>query len=124
MILFVGDSPASKNIDPNVPFVGTQSYKRLLEWIWRMDIDISNVEMVNQSGINFECLVSECSSYYNGRIIALGNNATNAIQEYGVKHRFKSNVFKLPHPSGRNHKLNDKKWLTKQLKLCKMWLTS
>jgi len=46
MIIFVGDKPSAKNLDPEIPFVGTQSYKKLLEWIWEMDINISDVFII------------------------------------------------------------------------------
>ena len=47
-------------------------------------------------------------------IIALGNNASKAIQ---------GEHFKLPHPSRLNRQLNDKEFIANRLKLCKDWLT-
>jgi len=123
-ILIVGDSPAPKNVCPTIPFVGTQSYKRLLEWIWELDVDISKVGMVNQSDNalwgDIHTLAIECSQ--DAKIIALGNKAYDAVVKLNKEHDL--DVFKLPHPSGRNYQLNNKKWLSEQLKLCKNWLSS
>ena len=106
MIAFVGDTPSAKNVDPNVPFVGTQSYKRLLEWIWMMDVDISEVSLFNRGDlIPFRDTT---------KVVALGNNASEWLGR--VPH------FKLPHPSGRNRKLNDEKYVRKVLQQCKKWL--
>lgn len=113
MIVFIGDKPSKKNIDPEVPFVGTQSYKRLLEWIWEMDIDISEVKMINSTTQFAPWIVQQKEN----KIIILGNNAEKFVKKCTNKE-----TFKLPHPSGLNRKLNDKKWLKKELNRCKIWL--
>ena len=123
-IVFVGDKPSAKNIDPNVPFVGTQSYKRLLDWIFRMNIDISDVIMINKDTL-----------YGYGTIdfkfIALGNEAEKALKNHSREYwdvttnkpqPLKANYFKLPHPSGLNRKINDKNYLDNILKECSEWL--
>ena len=46
------------------------------------------------------------------RIIALGNIASEALTKIGVKH------FKLPHPSGLNRQINDKKYIKQVLREC------
>ena len=132
MIIFVGDKPSTKNIDPKVPFVGTKSYKTLLDWIARLDIDISDTIIVNSNGvdkypfsndnntaINFSCPATSVD--YDAeldKVIALGNNAASVLNGHLLPH------FKLPHPSGRNRKLNDKKYVKQVLKECKEWLCS
>lgn len=122
MIVFVGDKPSDKNIDPNIPFVGTQSYKTLLNWIWEMDIDISQVRLCNKDFIN---------GTYEDWFIALGNEAEKALKakKFYVWNHIKEaeeiiepQIFKLPHPSGLNRKLNDKDYVTKILSDCKYWL--
>jgi len=122
MIVFVGDKPSSKNISPYIPFVGTQSYKRLLEWIWEMDIDISRVKLCNKDFID---------GTYEDFYIALGNEAEKAIKDTvfcvwnwkkGVEMEIKPYYFKLPHPSGLNRKINDKKFIKQELTKCKEWL--
>lgn len=123
MIIFVGDEPSAKNIDPNVPFVGTQSYKRLLGWIWEMDINISDVTLLNQNKLDINYVNGDV--YYdrtfidnecNITFIALGKKAAEKLDGSYVR------FFDLPHPSGRNRKLNDKKYVKQILKQCKEWL--
>lgn len=122
MIVFVGDKPSKKNIDPSIPFVGTRSYKTLLDWIYKMNIDISQVKLCNKDFID---------GTYEDWYIALGNEAEKALQEkvfwvWNWKTQFEEKIkphyFKLPHPSGLNRKLNDKKWLESELNKCKEWL--
>lgn len=127
MIIFVGDQPSSKNVDPNIPFVGTQSYKRLLEWIWEMDVDINNVHLCNKDQFEHNYLtgdlyISNLNSDLPARasvckIVVLGNQAEDKVCETSTL-----DYFKLPHPSGRNRKINDKKFIKKELKKCKEWL--
>ena len=49
-------------------------------------------------------------------VIALGNTASKALNKLKIKH------FKLPHPSPRNRLLNNKKFITKQLKECRKYI--
>ena len=43
MIYFIGDKPSKNNIDTEVAFVGTRSYKTLLDWIYTMNLSINKV---------------------------------------------------------------------------------
>ncbi len=115
MIVFVGDQPSKKNIDPNIPFVGTQSYKRLLEWIWEMNIDISEVKLLNKDSL-YRFMHNDF--HVRPRIISLGKNAEKVAKVYGGLH------FNLPHPSGLNRQNNDKEFIKQKLKECKEWLES
>jgi hypothetical protein len=115
-IIFVGDKPSPKNIDPNIPFVGTQSYKTLLDWIWRMDLNISNIILCNKDKLDDIVLNMDTYDYYSVKIVSLGREAEKISEVYTDKH------FNLPHPSGRNRKLNDKKYVSKILKECKEWI--
>lgn len=109
-VVFIGDSPSKSNIDPDLAFVGTKSYKKLLEWIWHLDLSVNNIEMFNK---DFAPIIED-GKY--DKIIALGVNASKELDKYGVKH------FKLPHPSGLNRLLNDKKYVDKIIVDCKNWL--
>lgn len=121
-IVFVGDKPSKKNVNPKIPFVGTQSYKKLLEWIWEMDINITNVELRNASEPWVEGYLAMCEKLGNDNVIddikfvCLGNKASDLFTKYSHPH------FKLPHPSGLNRKTNDKKYIKEQLKLCKEYI--
>jgi uracil-DNA glycosylase len=123
-IVFVGDKPSAKNLDPNVPFVGTQSYKKLLDWIFKMNLDVSLVFMCNKDGLK---------PYHTGlhKFVALGNEAEKALKNH-VNHYWDisrqaeypepARYFKLPHPSGRNPKANASPELDQLLKECETWL--
>jgi len=118
MIIFIGDKPSAKNVDPNVPFVGTQSYKILLGWIWEMDVNINYVSLCNKNS-NWLTAMSEFPNELdcNTRFIALGVNASKRMQELKLEH------YSLPHPSPKNRTLNNKKYVKSQLLKCKRWLS-
>lgn len=126
MIVFVGKEPSKKNKDPRIPFVGTKSYKRLLEWIYRLDIDLNEVHVCNLEHLK-NC--SNSKSFYidlpnifvdlefdKDKIIALGKDVSNRLNKLNLNH------YSIDHPSGLNRKLNDKKYVEKMLKSCKIWL--
>lgn len=135
MIVFVGDKPSAKNISRDVPFVGTQSYKRLLEWFWKLDVDVNDVVLINKDKAHQVMAANPTAKF-----VALGEEAYKTVTNVTVTFTtvmypymapnekvktvtdLKFKCFKLPHPSGRNRKLNDKKWLDKELKKCKNWL--
>lgn len=50
------------------------------------------------------------------KIIALGNFSSMTLSKLGIKH------FKMPHPSPRNRKLNDKEYEKKMIEECKNYL--
>lgn len=141
-IVFVGDKPSSKNLDSNVPFVGTQSYKVLLQWIWEMDIDISDVVLTNVDDFYHKINHNNCS-LTSDYFIALGQVAGDFLENLEVRwiyrcgptiiptdqHTETTTIYKfpyftLPHPSGRNRLLNDKEFVKNKLKECKEWLRS
>jgi len=125
MIWIVGSNPSPKNVNPLVPFWGTTSYETLSRWLKVL-------------GINRHALLNVSNEVTNGKIpkltaedllrvklklenattvIALGNTASMALKRLGIKH------FKLPHPSGRNRLLNDKKFIELELDRCRDWLS-
>lgn len=129
MIFLIGDTPSKKNYDPDIAFVGTTSYKRLLEWIYKLDIDISDVVMVNKDKVHkyspnryaYEHYVDhpECSVDIipeKDKIIALGKNASKYLTKLKLEHHA------MDHPSGLNQKLNDKKYVKEMLQHCREYL--
>ena len=113
MIYFIGDKPSKKNIDKNVAFVGTRSYKTLLDWIYRMNLNINKICLFNHKGF-----INTRLKHINEHdaIVALGNVASEALSKENVPH------IKIPHPSGLNRVLNDKKMVDKFLKHCKDYI--
>jgi uracil-DNA glycosylase len=122
VIVIVGDKPARNNLNSNIPFVGTKSYKILLNWIFKLNVDITDVALYNRSNLGIISYGS-AQKFFDERllceptkVVAVGNEASKFLKAHGIEH------FKLPHPSGLNRKLNDKEWLAKELKNCKKYL--
>jgi len=113
-VVILGDKPSAKNLREDVAFVGCSSYKTLLGWIYEMDLNLNQVCLDNSQGAKeFELKMDIANG---ARIICLGENAHKVVSNFGIE------CFKLPHPSGLNRKLNDKKWLAEQLLLCKNYI--
>jgi hypothetical protein len=90
-------------------FVGTKSYKKILEWVYKLDLMPIQVLMYNRHQVtsNFA---------QHAKIIALGTKASKHLESYHYAH------FKFPHPSGRNRKLNDKTYEKRMLQECYKWI--
>jgi len=125
MIVFVGDQPSKKNVDPNTAFVGTKSYKRLLGWIYELNLSLNEVLICNKDDIkdfynngfyvetpqmNFEALLGY------DKVIALGKNSQKFLQGNNIEY------LAMDHPSGLNRKLNCEKYEKQMLKECKAWI--
>jgi hypothetical protein len=93
--------------------VGTQSYRTLLEWIWKLDIDITNVMLTNKDQIPMWFMAADDESrLHRHTYIALGNEAAKVLDKH------KLSYFKLPHPSPRNRKLNNEDFIDSELAEC------
>lgn len=113
IINIVGDKPSKKNLDKNVAFVGTKSYKVLLNWIYKMNININDAVLHNKDDEKLYYMILEDKTRNIGyKYIALGNKAEKTLSAYQV------NYFKLPHPSGLNRLTNNKNLINKKLKEC------
>lgn len=112
MILFIGDKP-SKRTDPSVPFKGAACEKRLYEWIDKVSSKSHYYFIINKIDDDFIPMVN-LAIVTDMPIIALGNNASKALGM--CKH------FKLPHPSGRNRQINNKKFIEAKLLKCKEFI--
>tara|TARA_R100001082_G_scaffold31791_1_gene16323 strand:- start:623 stop:1009 length:387 start_codon:yes stop_codon:yes gene_type:complete len=114
VIYFIGDKPSKCNIDPQVAFVGTRSYKTLLEWIHRMNLSINNICLFNVE--EFVKRVNKDETlviHEHDQIVALGRVASEALDKAILPH------LRIPHPSGLNRKLNDPREVNRFLKECK-----
>lgn len=109
MILFVGDSPSSKNIDKNKAFIGTQSYKVLSKWI--NILEINDYMLCNRIDENIFDLCKKTD-----KIVGLGINASKFLSKHGINH------YKFMHPSPRNRKLNDNIATLAELMKLKNWI--
>ena len=112
-VVFVGDTPSSTNIHPDIAFVGAKCFERLVEWIKQLPIDY------------YICLNSEgerdldkihCLTSAGFKVIALGNKASDRLSLQKVEH------FKLPHPSGLNRIINDKRKMALEMLACHTYL--
>lgn len=112
--VFVGDKPSSKNISPDIPFVGASCYKRFVEWIGYFDLDyytVYNFSMYCDEGIKIEKLQQAGFA-----IVALGLEASKRLNRFGIEH------FTLPHPSGLNRKINDPEAIQNALSDCQEYI--
>lgn len=121
-IAIVGLNPSSKNTDPNTPFAGTMSEKRLQSWIEYLGLkdyflmNLSNrVESDSRlASVSDEELEQARQNLRSFRhIIALGSKVSQNLRKLNVPH------WRLPHPSGRNRLLNDPKYVRMELDKCK-----
>jgi hypothetical protein len=114
MILFVGDKPSKVNIDPNWAFIGSRSGLVLYGWIERMGIkdDVAVINSVHPQFAHIAIMFHEAGAV----VIALGINAAKALDKINVP------KFSMPHPSGLNRKLNNKKYLDKCLTDCRVYI--
>lgn len=118
-VIFIGDRPnPKKNLHMDVPFVGTKSYKTLLEWFYRMDVDITNVYFVNAYTVDGKevRIPFEAIRIAKTKVVTLGVAAREAVADKDVQ------FFALPHPSGLSRALNDKKKLAEELAKCKAFI--
>lgn len=128
MVLFVGSNPSSLNKDPSIPFVGSKSEDNLKSWL-KFLIPSGMYRIVNVSDkvtkdnrplkkSEYELLQLSIHALNPSidRVVALGNTASDALDEIGIKH------FKLPHPSPRNRFLNNKIQVQAVLDECKKYI--
>jgi uracil-DNA glycosylase len=114
MILFVGDRPAPK-AKTDVPFKDAACAKRLKSWFETLELKEADYKIINSSSEYFFLAVL-LANQRGALIVALGKNASDALSD--VRH------FRLPHPSGRNRQINNKKFIDNQLNKCKKWLSN
>lgn len=117
MILFVGDKPSAKMKPGARPFEGAACEKRVREWILSLMSSDPFYLVINRTDENLLHYLSS-AVIYKHPIVSFGNIAYNRLRKLGYE------SFKLPHPSGRNRQINNKKFINQKLKECKQWLNS
>lgn len=124
MVLLVGSNPPrQENVDR--AFVETRSGRVLDSWkeSWGSYryVAVNASDLVQRSGdvpakhvrLGFCDYLVECGA---DRFVALGKVAARALKKAGVS------FFEMPHPSGRNRKLNDKDWTADVVRKCGEYL--
>lgn len=82
-----------------------------------MDVDVTRMSMMNAYDLEGRLTANLAWIARNTpKVITLGERAKNAIDSLVV------NTFALPHPSGLNRELNDKKKLSGQLAKCRAFI--
>lgn len=112
MVLFVGDRPSAKMKPGADPFVGAACEPKLKEWI--LEVSSSTIHYVINSVDSNVLNMATMFVMYGGSVVALGNNASKSLKN--IEH------FKLPHPSGRNRQINDKKFIKEKLQECRLYI--
>lgn len=86
-----------------------------------MDIDVTRIRMYNQCDRPFDGLsgisLNTAIKKNHIKVIALGNEAKKYLLKASIEE-----FFVLPHPSGRNRLLNDKKFVEKTLAQCQNYI--
>lgn len=110
-VAFIGDEPSKKNAHHDLAFIGAGCFKTVVEWIKDLNPDY------------YVCLNSSTSKDMDKihvlaeqgfKLVALGEKASNRL---GLLPHFK-----LPHPSGLNRKLNDKRRLALDFLACQSYI--
>ena len=115
-VIFVGLSPSTKSLNPDVPFYDTKSGITLKRWIDLLGLTKDHCAFTNCNPIvgatkadmvhlsNQIELLEHC--FGNETVfVALGTVASKALTKLGVLH------ISMPHPSPRNRKLNDPNYI-------------
>lgn len=112
--IIVGDEPSPKMKKGAAPFEGAACHSRLLEWIKVMNVGAYT--LYNRADLDFKSVLFGKLDKADVKFIALGNKASVHLTASGIPH------FKLPHPSGLNRQINNKKFISQQLELAKKFL--
>lgn len=118
-VLVIGMNPSKQG---RVGAKENSTVKKLHEWMTDLGVkhfSFSNsyehtTDKIPLSQINYDRLFTLTQNY--GKIIALGNFASEALDKINVSH------FKLPHPSPLNRQLNDKNFERHVLENCRNYL--
>jgi uracil-DNA glycosylase len=123
MVLFVGQSLPKGRAADEVPFDGTLSGKRLARWIETLRCPTHTIVNAcakpgasKASREDVAALRSYVAELKPEKVVALGAVAAKALDQAEVHH------WKLPHPSGRNLKINDARAVQNNLEECRKWL--
>lgn len=105
-VVFVGDCPSATNVSPDIAFVGAKCFPTVVNWIKELAPDYYvclNSDTISQ--------ISDIKVLFNSgfKVVAFGKKASERLEKAGIGHCM------MPHPSGLNRKLNDKKAVALEL---------
>ncbi len=114
MILIIAQNPKTE-LNKVMPLFGTKSYETLAAWLEKAGHSIDECDIVNACSKMGKITKKDIDLRHHGlgvmslydKIIVLGNIAAY----YAEINLWNRSYFKLPHPSGLNRKLNDKKYI-------------
>jgi hypothetical protein len=113
-VLFVGDRPSPKTAHSlKAPFVGMTSYKTVLSYIYKLDLDLNLVEAINAFDFQGQpqVLPENIRKY---RVVALGESPASVLNKVpGLI------FFTLPDPTVP---FKDKKLLSERIAKCRRWI--
>lgn len=121
-ILFVGSNPSNTSTCDMAFHGSTRSSQILSVWCKdvtgiKMHINVANKKTENNRSLkgneiraNLERLSEDLKTISAAKVIALGKTAAKALTLLGV------DFYEMPHPSGRNRKLNDPKYVEEKIK--------
>ena len=116
-VVFVGDRPSRKNRHPEVALVGTKSYKIFLNWVYRLDLDINRIVLIDSvDEYGNDRLSRHTPDYSRVAFVALGAQAAARLKHHKIKH------FVLPHPSEVERKPIDVRDLARLIYRCKKFI--
>ena len=110
-VIIVGQNPSA---DEN-----SVTFRKLDQWTteWKLYENYDFMNCSDEIGqiytIDYDSL--KVTDKYD-KVIALGNVASNSLKKLNIDH------FKMPHPSGLNRQLNDKKFEKNKIKECYNYL--
>ena len=108
-------------LNPSAKHSSSKSLETLWKWLDFLEVKYVSFDniypkygKVIQNQID-KRYIREISSE-SDRIIALGQTVSSTLSSMGIDH------FRLPHPSGLNRQLNNKKFLNQKLSRCLLYL--
>lgn len=116
-VLIVGSNPSQASPDNSAFHPSTKSRKTIDKWFAGIPADLHFINVSNEKTENNKPLNShqinpirtQLESFKNYKIIAVGKTAENVLKHAQIDH------FAMPHPSGRNRKLNDRDYIRNKL---------
>ena len=108
-------------LNPSLKTKNNQTIRRLTDWMKLLNVDRYSFENIyyypgdfTKEQVNIAHLNETCKKY--DKIVALGTKVSHVLMLTSIEH------FMLPHPSGLNHQINDKEYVSEKLKQCREYL--